>query len=264
MVRADPLTASRWQANHLLTIEHGRSITRLILRRWARPGWDIDDSDFDARREAAALAWLASTPVPAPALIAADPTGAQCDVPALLITVLEGHPPSPTPANPHRLVAELARALASVHAVTPGAVPPYRPWHDLRSARPPRWAPVPWHPLWELVRADPPAADACLIHRDFHHGNTLWSGDRLTGIVDWTTASIGAAGVDVAHARWNLAVDYGPEQAAAFLEEYRTAVPGYRHEAYWDAAQVADWLDEEPLDDRTRSRLDRYLAEVLR
>jgi len=40
---------------------------------------------------------------------------------------------------------------------------------------------------------DAPAATT-LLHRDFHAWNTLWVGDRLTGIVDWTTGSQGPFG----------------------------------------------------------------------
>jgi aminoglycoside phosphotransferase (APT) family kinase protein len=256
------LTASRWHANHVLTIDLGGSLIRVVLRRWARPGWEIDDPDFDARREAAALASLAPTRVSAPELISADPDGAHGDAPSILMTLLPGSPPPAAPEDADRFVTELARALVEVHAVPPGAVPPYRPWHELRAARPPAWVPVRWHRLWELTHVGPPPAEACFIHRDYHHGNTLWSGDRLTGIVDWTTASIGSPGVDVAHARWNLAITHGPEVAESFLEAYRRAVPDYRHEAYWDAAQIVDVLDEPMLGDDF-GRLDRYLTGVL-
>lgn len=263
VVGAEPITTSRWHANHVLTIERGGNAVRVVLRRWARPGWEIDDPDFDARREAAALTWLAGTPVPAPELIGADVEGARTDVPAVVITLLPGRPPNGEPDDPHRFVEELARALAEVHAVTVGAVPPYRPWHDLRSAEPPRWVPTRWHRLWEIVRDDAPDGEERFIHRDYHHGNTLWSEGELVGIVDWTTASIGSRGVDVAHARWNLAVDYGPALAADFLEAYRSRVPDYRHERYWDAAQVVDWLEDEPVTGTRLDRLDRYLSDVL-
>lgn len=263
VVRVEPITASRWHANHILTIERGGSAVRLVLRRWARPGWEIDDPDFDARREAAALSWLAPTRVPAPELVGADVEGVRTDVPALLMTLLPGRPPNAERDEPDRFVRELARTLAEVHAVPVGALPPYRPWQDLPSAEPPSWVPTRWHRLWEIVRGDSPEAEERFIHRDFHHGNTLWSGGELVGIVDWTTASIGSRGVDVAHARWNLALDFGPELATDFLDEYRRCAPDYRHEQYWDAAQVVDWLGDEPLSGTDLERLDRYLSDII-
>lgn len=41
-----------WHANHAVTVVDRRGATRrLVLRRWARPGWDLDDPDFTAARE---------------------------------------------------------------------------------------------------------------------------------------------------------------------------------------------------------------------
>src|SRR5512133_4155116 len=88
IVAALPLE-SQWLANHLLVLGDGRE---LVLRRWARPGWELDDPDLTAAREALVLERLADTPVPAPELVAADPDGAACDVPALLITRVPGAP----------------------------------------------------------------------------------------------------------------------------------------------------------------------------
>lgn len=94
-VRALP---SSWLANHAITVadRHGRHY-RLVLRRWARPGWDTDDPDYTAQREATILGLLADAAIPAPRLVAADPDGAACDTPALLLTRLPGHPPATTP-----------------------------------------------------------------------------------------------------------------------------------------------------------------------
>ena len=75
---------SRWLANHLLIFADGRE---LVLRRWARPGWEDDDPDLTAAREALVLSRVAGTEVPAPELVAVDADAAACDVPALLITL---------------------------------------------------------------------------------------------------------------------------------------------------------------------------------
>ncbi|HEX6698226.1 MAG TPA: hypothetical protein VF080_15570, partial [Solirubrobacteraceae bacterium] len=47
VVAALPLE-SQWLANHLLVLGDGRE---LVLRRWARPGWETDDPDLTAARE---------------------------------------------------------------------------------------------------------------------------------------------------------------------------------------------------------------------
>ena len=50
----------------------------------------------------------------------------------------------------------------------------------------------------------PPDDRACFIHRDYHPGNTLWTGGRLTGVVDWIGGSWGPPSVDLGHMRVNL------------------------------------------------------------
>ena len=203
--------ASAWLANHAVDVagEDG-TVHRLVLRRWARPGWDEEDPDFTAAREAAVLELLAPTPVPAPALVAADPDAAECDVPALLETRLPGGPPD-LHADPGRLVAELAAALPPIHAVAvPGTggdghgepagaetrapvVPAYHRFYEPEILVPPAWSARPglWARAFEVANEPPPPYRPCFIHRDYHPGNTLWRGPQLVGVVDWIGGSWG-------------------------------------------------------------------------
>jgi aminoglycoside phosphotransferase (APT) family kinase protein len=226
---------SRWLANHLLVFADGRE---LVLRRWARPDWDRDDPDLTAAREALVLARLAGSEVPAPELVAADPEAAVCDVPALLVTRLagaafDGRPP----------LGPLADVLAQIHAIDPDGIPPYRRYHQPDRLRVPSWADD--RSVWEraiaLAHEPPPALPDRFIHRDFHPGNTLWEGAKLTGIIDWTSGSRGPAAVDLGHLRWNLALDYGQRVADAVL-------PHDEHHPYYDVVTALDVLDELPAD----------------
>jgi len=117
IVAVRPL-ASSWLANHAVTVadRHDRR-HRLVLRRWARPGWDLDDPDYTAQREATILELLGPTAVPAPEVVAADPDGTACDVPALLLTRLPGRPPAPVLADRRGFLTQLAEVLATIHAV---------------------------------------------------------------------------------------------------------------------------------------------------
>jgi aminoglycoside phosphotransferase (APT) family kinase protein len=230
VVAALPLE-SQWLANHLLVLADGRE---LVLRRWARPGWEHDDPDLTAAREARVLERLADTPVPAPELVAADPDAAECDVPALLITRLPGSPFDGRPP-----LGPLVAALADIHAVDADGMEPYRRYYE-----PDRLAVPPWavdRAVWEraiaLAHEDPPALPERFIHRDFHPGNTLWEGVAVSGIVDWTTGSRGPAAVDLGHLRWNLALDYGQRVADAVL-------PHPEHHPYYDVITALDVLPE--------------------
>jgi aminoglycoside phosphotransferase (APT) family kinase protein len=265
-------TDGGWHANHALTVaDRAGKAHRLVLRRWARPEWIVEDPDFTAEREAGVLELISGTPVPAPKLVAADPDGEACDVPTLLISRLPGRPPG-LPRDMGAFLAHLARAVTEIHAASDRLrerVPDYRNYHDHRSAAAPRWSHCPklWERALELARTQPPPGPRCFIHRDYHPENTLWSRGRLTGVVDWTSASWGPAAVDVAHMRWNLALTYGLDAADEFLRLYRSFTSEARpDQRYWDVVTVLDLVcDLNPNDWPTFdvTRLERYLERVL-
>ena len=70
------------------------SARRLVLKRWLRPGWEVDDARYTAAREAEVLRRLAPTPVPVPLVVALDEDGAEAGAPAILMTHVEGLHPS--------------------------------------------------------------------------------------------------------------------------------------------------------------------------
>jgi aminoglycoside phosphotransferase (APT) family kinase protein len=250
-IAALPLESS-WLANHLLVLADGRE---LVLRRWARPGWDADDPDLTAAREALVLGRLEGTAVPAPELVAADVDAAECDVPALLITRVRG---APSPGRPP--LGPLLEVLGEIHAVDGDGIPPYRRYYEPSRLAAPLWATDRW--LWEraiaIAHDEPPDLPVRFIHRDFHPGNTLWDGAKLTGVVDWTTGSRGPAAVDLGHLRWNLALDYGQRVADAVL-------PHPEHHPYYDLVTTLDVIAElEDLTDPSEiARLEEHVGRAL-
>ena len=70
-------------------VDAGGRAHRLVLRRFVRADWLAREPDI-ARREGAALALLAGSEVPAPALVALDPDGREAGAPAVLMTRLAG------------------------------------------------------------------------------------------------------------------------------------------------------------------------------
>lgn len=250
------LTLGGWHANHAVTIIDGDDrVHRLVLRRWARPEWRIEDPDMTAQREARTLELLARSQVPAPLLVAADPDGEHCDVPTLLVTRLPGRPPG-LPRDMDRFVAQLADTAAAIHVLTGDGIPPYHRYYAIDEHEPPRWARSPdvWTRAIELAAGDPPPGRTGFIHRDYHPENTLWSRGRLTGVVDWTSASHGPLAADLGHMRWNLAVSYGLDVADAFLARC-DAGPD---QPYWDLAAALDVLPEIEPGAWARLDLDRF------
>ena len=94
-----------------------------------------------------------------------------------------------------------------------------------------------------------------LVHLDFHPGNMLVDGGRLTGVVDWDGATRGDRHFDLVTLRFWL-TGHDPRLTAP-IDERLAAVPERRRRAYWahmslrqvdwsirhhDAAAVAHWL----------------------
>jgi aminoglycoside phosphotransferase (APT) family kinase protein len=267
------LEGSSFLANHAIDVaDRGGAIHRVVLRRWARPGWEATDREFDAGREAAILRLLARSEVPAPRLIASDPQGQINGVPALLTTLLPGRPPPDRPADLGQFLLELAAVLEAIHSVDPGElVPRYRRFYEPAALEVPAWTRRPdvWRRAIAVAGERPPSGRDCFIHRDFHPGNTLWTGDTITGVVDWSYGSHGPAAVDLAHLRWNVALDFGVRGADQALAAHRAVTGGAAdHHAYWDIVDVLDLVaDLDPADPPPRDHLDRleaYVSSVLK
>lgn len=253
LLSVEPLTGGQSHANHALRVldETGR-VREVVLRRWVRHDWRETDPQFSPEQEAATYDLLASSGVPAPRLVATDPTGRECDVPAILVTRSPGERPS-RPADMGSFVRQLAQALSAIHGIDPErarrTVPSYRPYYGRAELRPPVWARAPalWERAIEIATQDAPGGAACFIHRDYHPGNTLWLSDRLAAIVDWTTASFGSPSVDVSHMRANLAMSFDSDTADAFLVAHREIVASSSDwHPYWDLRVAVDFLPDLP------------------
>jgi aminoglycoside phosphotransferase (APT) family kinase protein len=246
----------------LHAIDAGDPPRRLVVRRFHDVERLRTDPWYVPANEAAVLQLLDDTEVPAPRLLAADPHGRICDVPALLTTRVPGRPAA-RPWDMDAFLTTLAQALARVHEVPlDTALPPYAPYYDPAvrgERRPPEWSGSPdlWERVFETLSGPEPETPAGFIHRDFHPGQTVWSGDRLTGIVDWTTGSRGPYGIDLARMRIDLAMEYGVDVSRRFQAIYRAATGRDVRHPYWDLTDAADAVLDMPVP-RTQQIADRY------
>ncbi|MFN8631732.1 MAG: phosphotransferase [Chloroflexota bacterium] len=192
----------------------------------------------------------------------------------------------PRAADPHRWAAALARRRGRLahrrhgrgagpdHAVS-GSLRLDIIW--IRSAWPESWfasgrpraarRPGLWREALALAATSPSPSPPSerFLHRDYHPANTIWSGRRLAGVVDWVSASTGPAAVDLAHWRTNLGTRHGIAVADRVIEAY-AAVAGAppADQTWWDVRLALDYLDApDSLGEEELERFEAYLGALL-
>ncbi|WP_436842399.1 phosphotransferase family protein [Streptomyces niveus] len=222
----------------------------LVLRSIVDPFY-VGHAEDSMGREPGALALLEGTDVPAPRLVAVDPTAAHCDYPSLLMTHLPGRTVLDDEGVETR-VPLLARQLVAIHALRPAERPStYVTLTTADTVVVPQGADAAaWAAAIDVIRGPAPPYEGRFLHRDFQPGNVLFdvspanpAGARITGVVDWAATSWGPADLDVAHCATSLALLHGPAWGLRFAEAYEeaggtlAAAPDER--LYW---QVRDGL----------------------
>jgi aminoglycoside phosphotransferase (APT) family kinase protein len=220
-----------------LTLDDGSAA---VLRSFVKPFFRRHAPGL-LTREAAVLTLLASyDDIPTPRLYAADPTAELADHPSLLMSLLPGSVRVEDDEDLDGRLDLLAGQLARIHAVVPAERPrTYQAWTSPERVR------TPGGPLWEravdVIRREAPAYEGCFLHRDFHPGNVLFTGEggesRISGVVDWVETSWGPADLDVAHCSTALALLHGAEYGLGFRERYEAhggrRLAGDQDHLYW-------------------------------
>ncbi|WP_044379653.1 phosphotransferase family protein [Streptomyces noursei] len=228
IVRAEALLGGSTADMRRLTIGTPDGGTRdLVLRTFV----DTEHAEDWLNREAGALTVLTGTGVPAPGLVAVDPTAAHCAYPSLLMTHLAGRAVLDDEGVEAR-VPLLARQLVAIHALRPAERP--REYVALTTAdtvvTPKGADAAAWTAAIGVIRQPAPPYEGRFLHRDFHPGNVLFdvpparpTAARITGVVDWAATSWGPADLDVAHCSTHLALLHGPAWGLRFAEAYEEA-----------------------------------------
>jgi aminoglycoside phosphotransferase (APT) family kinase protein len=262
----------------------------LVLRSFVEPFY-LRHAAGLLTREARMLRLLAPVgAVPVAELLAVDPDAEHCDHPSLLMSLLPGRVRLEEDRAGRR-AALLAEQLVRIHrlAVPEGERPrAYQAWTAPERVRLPGTTDRPdvWRRAVDVIRRDPPAHRACFLHRDFHPGNVLFTGEaedlRVSGVVDWVETSWGPADLDVAHCSTTLALLHGPDEGLRFADRYAAAGGRLAEDPadhlYWrmldalafapDAEKVAvPWRELGRTDltaRRVARRLEDYLEALLR
>ncbi|MFI5658484.1 phosphotransferase family protein [Streptomyces sp. NPDC051684] len=229
----------------------GDTRRELVLRSYVDPFF-VARAEEALDREGSALTVLAGAPdVPAPGLVAADPTAAHCEYPSLLMTCLPGRALLGDEGLETR-VRLLARQLVAIHQVSPDEQPPkYEALTTADTVVVPEGADAAaWAAAVDVIREPAPPYEGRFLHRDFHPGNVLFDtpATRITGVVDWAGASWGPTDLDVAHTCTNLALVHGPQWGQRFADAYEEAGGVLTGEAderlYWRVRDALAFSEE--------------------
>ena len=246
----------------------------LLLRRFTDEARLETDPWYSPVGEVAALEAISGRGLPVPELITADPLAADCEEPTLLLSWLPGSPPPERIDDGEAFVRALAEPMPAIHAC-PLVARTYEPYFAsdgarIEALRPPAWAfdPTVWERAFALVAAGAPDHEVRFIHRDYHHGNTVWEDERVVGIIDWTTGSSGPVGIDLAGMRLNLVWDFDLELADDFLDAWRAVADGSDgYHPFWDVLDSVDAIGGgEPDDNDTTEdllRSERFVERAL-
>ncbi len=201
--------------------------TRMVLRRYG--SWYEERGEDAAARESRALELLQRVGVPVPAPIWVDNAGVFAEQ-AILISHVDGAPDL-TPSHPFDWAETLARVLARIHSVN---VPdddadlfqPTAGEDERKISENPEV--VLEHPLGEeLLRrrvglaARTARREQAFSHSDFWPGNTMWSSEELTAVVDWEAPGISDPEMDVAYCSLDIRYFGMDKVADHFVAQYR-------------------------------------------
>ena len=250
-----PILGGLDAATYALDLDIGGERRELVARVFTLP---VHGDGGAARRYWNAISGIpvdAGVLVPRPVYL--DAEGSLVGLPCMVMTRLPGIPLA-RPANEASWIDQLADAVASIHGVDVTKLPadyarapnPV----ELVEKRLTYWSPKILEDLWrdvaEALRSEAPRVisnGTVLTHGDFWFGNTLWSEERLTGIVDWDDAQINDPGFDIGYARGDVQLVLGGTAPDRFLARYEAARGKVRSIAFWDLVSTLPafrWLDD--------------------
>ncbi len=185
------------------------------------------DGDGSASLEWSRLEFAQRVTAPVPEPVAADLESVWFGRPAVVMSRLPGRP-DVTPKDTDSWVAALAQTMTQIHeTVLDGAggalapPPPVETWHPEAGED---------HPLTSAAvsavtaRLPSLSSERVFAHGDFHPGNVLWQRGRISGVVDWSAARLGARWSELAYCRADVCLLLGPDVADRLADAYSDIV----------------------------------------
>lgn len=183
-------------------------------------------TDEQASLEWERLTFAQRVDLPVPEPVALDADGRWFGSPALVMSRLPGRG-DVRPTDLDGWLRQIAHALVAIHetdiAGAAGALLPPDDWGSWGFLNHGNWASSPLidRSLAAIQRHRPSRNGSwVLTHGDYHPGNTLWSQDSLSGIVDWNTARLGSRWFDLAYCRADVALLFGMRGVRRLTQHY--------------------------------------------
>lgn len=176
-------------------------------------------------------------------------------LPGRSFVIWEPHASFPTePAAVAELWRQAVRALARIHQVNwRSSLPDWevpvslreelQRWTGiLRHAQEPAWLQAGTQLLERLGAQLPLEGPVGLVHGDFQPGNVLYHHGRLSGVIDWDLAAIGAQGIDVGWLMMMCDLNAWAEHWKPHAPLSREQVQALYAEAGGTALEGLDWF----------------------
>lgn len=244
---------------------------RLVIREYGLRDRQRDPHVAAHERDLLSRLRAAGLPVPVPVL--ADESGSILPGPYLVIEYVDGDAlidPARTGLPQAAVLAQLSIELARIHdaPVSVADLPWLADMTERATSRISTRSATADESLSEpVVRSaldriwpPPPRAEPVLLHGDYWPGNTLWRDGALVSVIDWEDAAAGDPVADLANARMEICIAFGPAAATEFTRQYCALRPAVNVSAlpHWDfyaALRHAGRMETWGLPDAELSRL---------
>jgi aminoglycoside phosphotransferase (APT) family kinase protein len=191
----------------------------VVLRIAARGEW------HDIEHLAQILELLASSEVPAPTLLAHGAGVGSGERPVMLQSLLPGDPTLPLEPTEEWLRNLVATNLAIQRVAVAAWVPDRltQQWAQLAEFDDDKMTEADQR-LVQAVSRDAPGGRRVLGHDDYWIGNTLRTGDRVVGVVDWGGAGLVSPARDLTYCAVDMSLCYGVEYGDRLVSLFRGEV----------------------------------------
>jgi aminoglycoside phosphotransferase (APT) family kinase protein len=204
-----------------------------------------------------------------------DESGRIFPTPILVVAYVDGETVFET-ADLAGYVGQAATELARIHGVTDAPELAFLPRQEIGVGERPAAldAALGEGRIRDAIEAAGPVRQvnaSVLLHGDYWPGNLLWRDGHLAAVIDWEDAAVGDPLADLANARLEFLMAFGPDALIAFTDRYRALMTvDLTNLPYWDlcaalrpCGKLAGWGLDAATERQMRERHAQFVAAAL-